>query len=54
MSSTVADLHRNQVESRTSDDTTGVCWGAFFKIIAGIALVYLASRIYLQDRKSVV
>jgi methane/ammonia monooxygenase subunit C len=49
MSSTVADLPRRHVESRDASADTGVCWSAFFKIIAGVALVYLASRIYLHS-----
>lgn len=49
MSSTVADLPRSHAESRDTSANGAVCWSAFFKIIAGVALVYLASRIYLHS-----
>jgi len=49
MSSTAAAIQSTRSETQEKDDPVGICWSAFYKIIGGIALVYIASRIYLHS-----
>jgi len=49
MSSTAPAIESPVLVEKESAEENGVCWGAYFKVIGGIALVYIAVRIYMHQ-----
>lgn len=49
MSTTAASIQDHSIAETSTDAEHGICWSAYFKVIAGIALGYIAVRIYMHN-----